>query len=167
MSAKGRLIGGSVLAMLAALGVMTIEEEGVVLESYADPVHGWNVPTACAGDTGPHIRRGMIFTMDECMQMMGVRHQKLWNTVEKCITHDVYPHEAVAILSLADNVGAKAVCSSTLVSQLNSGLPPQVWCAQFPRWVYAGGKDCRVKANNCRGLVLRRERAQMICEGRA
>jgi GH24 family phage-related lysozyme (muramidase) len=32
--------------------------EGEVLGSYADPVHGWRVPTACYGQTGPHIRMG-------------------------------------------------------------------------------------------------------------
>lgn len=163
---KGRLIGGAVAAMLAALGVLTIEEEGFKTDAYPDPVHGWNVPTACAGDTGPHIQRGMVFTREACLNMMSARHQKLWRTVEKCLRQDVYPHQAIAILSLADNAGAGAVCGSTMLSQLNAGLPPEVWCKQFSRWVYAKGKDCRIASNNCRGIVLRRERAQMMCEGR-
>lgn len=55
MTKRAAIGGAGVLAIAAGFIVV---HEGEVLGSYADPVHGWRVPTACYGQTGPHIRMG-------------------------------------------------------------------------------------------------------------
>lgn len=165
---KGRIGAGAgigVVALVAALAVFTKPQEGLELTTYADPVWGPKLPTACFGDTGPHIRMGQTFTLTECYQMLGKRHHVLVQRVGKCITAEVPAHVAVAVLSLADNAGASAVCKSSLARYINEGAAPATYCPHFGRWVYSAGKDCRIRSNNCAGLVKRRAAEQAMCLG--
>lgn len=155
----------TIAALVVLLGWFVEPFEDTVLETYADPVHGWDVPTACTGETGPHIQRGMTFTAEQCVEMTRARHAKLVTAVGRCVTAPVAAHQALAILSMADNLGTSAVCRSTMARQINAGAPATTWCEQIPRWHFAGGKDCWVRGNNCYGLVLRRERERAMCLG--
>lgn len=149
-------------AIVAAAGFLVVKE-GVVLQTYADPVLGWEVPTACAGQTGPHIQRGQVFTRDECMAMLDATTRQKARELERCVQWDITPNAAAAVLSLAYNVGTPTVCRSTLVRQINAGAPPAQYCEQFRRWVFVGGRDCRDPRNNCRGIVNRREAERAMC----
>lgn len=154
--------GGGVVALAAAL---LVANEGVVLRTYADPVWGERVPTACVGETGPHIRMGQTFTHEQCMQMLGKRVELSWSRIERCLQRPVPVNVAVSLVDLGYNVGEQAVCSSTLVRQINAGQPPAVYCEQFRRWVFVGGQDCRAPNSKCRGIVTRREHARAVCLG--
>lgn len=165
MKVSPNVLKGTLAAMLSAAAGFAVINEGIVLKTYPDPALGWKVPTACAGDTGPHIQPGMVFSMQECMNMLETRHAKTWERVSKCITHEVTPPQAVSILSLADNVGVGPVCGSTLIAQLNAGLPPAVWCQQYLRWNFVGGRDCRLKPSKCPGIPPRRARERNMCMG--
>lgn len=160
---KGPIAG--VFAGIALATGFLVVKEGVVLQTYADPVLGWEVPTACVGETGPHIRRGQMFTRTECMAMLDRTLQQKAAQLNRCITRPLPDHAAAAVLSLAYNVGTAAVCGSTLVRQINAGATPATYCAQFDRWVYAGGRDCRDPRNNCRGIVTRRREEKALCLG--
>ncbi|WP_353189086.1 lysozyme [Pseudomonas sp.] len=162
-SNKGR-IGGIAAGIALATGFLIVHE-GEVLGSYADPVHGWEVPTACYGQTGPHIRMGQVFTRAECRAMLDAELVTKAQQLDRCITRPLPDHSAAAVLSLAYNVGTSAVCGSTLVRQINAGQPPAVYCQQLDRWVYAGGKDCRDPRNNCRGIAKRRTEEKALCLG--
>lgn len=183
---KRKGLGWPTALVAALLGGFTVGEEGLVLPSYADPVWGWDVPTACAGDTGPHIKRGMTFTVEQCLEMLNARHVKTWNALAPHITGEITLGGALALTSLADNVGVSAVRSSTMVRQINQGVPESIWCRQFTEayarytpidlpigngenaivapigWVVARGRSCR-ESRNCRGIVPRREREQAMC----
>jgi lysozyme len=162
-SNKGR-IGGIAAGIVLATGFLIVHE-GEVLGSYADPVHGWEVPTACYGQTGEHIRMGQVFTRAECRAMLDAELVAKAAQLGRCISHPLPDHSAAAVLSLAYNVGTSAVCGSTLIRQINAGQPPAVYCQQFDRWVYAGGKDCRDPRNNCRGIAKRRTEEKALCLG--
>lgn len=156
---------GGVAALLIAGGFIATHE-GKRNEAYADPIHGWRVPTVCYGQTGSQVRRGPTFTDAECLAMLDDEMRKKAAELDACIRVDVPDHAAAATLSLAYNVGTGAVCRSTLVRMINQGAPPEVYCPQIGRWVYAGGKDCRNPANNCRGIATRRIEEIQLCEGR-
>lgn len=47
MSSKAKPIAA--VGVLALAGAFIASHEGLELRSYADPVHGWRVPTACYG----------------------------------------------------------------------------------------------------------------------
>ncbi len=160
---RGPLAG--IAAGIALATGFLIVHEGEVLGSYADPVHGWRVPTACYGQTGPHIRMGQVFTRADCRAMLDAELVTKAQQLDRCITRPLPDHSAAAVLSLAYNAGTSDVCGSTLVRQINAGQPPSVYCEQFSRWVYAGRKDCRNPANNCRGIVKRRADERALCLG--
>ena len=161
----GKGAGVTLAVLVAVLGWFVVPEEGIVLETYPDPVHGVALPTACIGETGPHIRMGQKFTLGECMEMLRARHERLIVAVGRCVRVPVTTHEAVAILSMSDNLGVGAICGSTMVRQINAGAPASTWCEQIPRWHFAGGRDCWVRSSNCSGLVKRRERERAMCLG--
>lgn len=159
---------GPVIATAGAIALAVgfiATHEGEVLGSYADPVHGWRVPTACYGQTGPGIRPGQLFTRDECRAMLDDSARQKALELDRCITADMQDHAAAAVLSLAYNVGTGTVCRSTLVRQINAGAPPDLYCEQFTRWVYAGGRDCRDPRSGCRGIAKRREEERALCLG--
>lgn len=176
-----------VAALLGGAGGFTAGEEDIVFQSYADPVWGWAVPTACAGDTGQDIRRDMTFTLEECLAKLDARHVKTWNALAPSIVGEITLGGALALTSLADNVGVGAVKGSTMVKLINAGADESVWCRQFTEakarytpiemplgdgkqnsvlapigWVVAGGRSCR-ESRACRGIVGRREREQAMC----
>lgn len=158
---RPRVLGGTLAAVLAAAAPCTAYFEGVIPHTYADPI---GVPTACVGETGPHIRMGQTYTVDECMSMFDKRLQLEWSRIEPCIAVDVTVPQAAAILSWEYNVGAHAACSSTLVRMLNAGAPPEVWCAQLSRWTKATKFGVSVELP---GLVKRRAAERAMCLGGA
>lgn len=220
-------IGAAALAGLLGVVVNTtvpesVHSEGIVLDVYADPVHGWDVPTVCAGDTGPEIQRGQPRrTMDECLRMLRERHEARFYRVLNCIAVErratVTPGAVAALVLIDDNTGKG--CDNSILRDLNAGVPPEQFCrriteqvatwqpvkrvveqirvqtkdggvryvAQYrvvPDWdvpaitaptgwtlirkSFKGQRvpvNCRDPLNNCRGIVLRREREQRICLG--
>jgi len=50
------------------------------------------------------------------------------------------------------------------VRQWNRGLYEE-GCAAIKAYYYAQGRDCRIRENNCYGLVARREREYALCIG--
>lgn len=82
-----------------------------------------------------------------------------------CVTAPLTQGEFDSLVSLAYNVGGAAVCRSTMVRLHNAGEHTAA-CAQFDRWTYYQGRDCRDPANRCGGLTARRARERAQCEGR-
>lgn len=83
-----------------------------------------------------------------------------------CITAPLTQGEYDALVSIAYNVGASAICRSTMAARFNAGQYAAA-CAEFSRWVYYQRRDCRIPANRCAGLVQRRAAERAQCEGAA
>lgn len=151
---KGRVIGGSVAAVLLAAVALIKPWEGRELQPYRDIV---GVLTVCYGDTrNVEFRR---YTVAECEQrLQSDLGQRLVEMI-RCTNRPLQSNEWAAVLSWSYNVGTKAACSSGLVRKINAGQPASVWCYDLRKWVYAGGK--RIK-----GLASRREAELMVCLGK-
>lgn len=159
---KGRTIGAILTISAAALaGIAT--HEGFRDKAYI-PVPG-DVPTIGYGSTRyPDGRRvTMGDTVDTATAHAMMRHdaQAIAQTLANCIGNvPLHRHEADAIVSLAYNVGAQAICKSTLVKKLKQNPPDYAgMCAEFDRWVYFQKKKLP-------GLVKRRAQERALCEGR-
>lgn len=148
-----RKVGIASAGLLLLAAPFVAQWEATRLTSYADIV---NVPTACMGETGEHIRLGQRFTEGQCYLLLGASLQRHAIELSRCITAPLSDNEAVAILSWGFNVGTDDACKSTLVKKINAGQP---FCAELDKWVYAGGK--RVQ-----GLANRRAAERALCEGR-
>lgn len=153
-TALASIVGAGAAAILI---VFVPKHEGTVLKTYPDPAHGWAVPTACVGHTGPHLKRGQTFTPPECATMLEADLIKHAAGVRACVTVPLSAGEAAAYTSFAFNVGVRAFCQSTMARLLNAGKRPEA-CAQLSRWVNAAGKPMR-------GLVIRRAEERRLCEG--
>lgn len=146
-----RVAIGSVAAILLAAPFVA-RWEGTEYTTYLDVVQ---VPTACVGETGPHITLGQRFSDQQCQLLLGASLQRHASDLGRCIKAPLADHEAVAVLSWAYNVGTANACGSTLVKKINAGQP---FCAELDKWVYAKGKRIQ-------GLANRRAAERALCEG--
>jgi lysozyme len=149
---KKQISGFGLLAILMA-APMVAKYEGVVLETYRDPV---GIPTVCAGETDKAITMRKRFTEQECLALLGASMAEHAQRVSECVTREVTANQAAALVSWSYNIGTNAACKSTLVKKLNAGASPADWCEELKKWVYAGGKVLN-------GLVARREAEYAMC----
>lgn len=169
MSAKTKLIAWLGAAAVAGAAGFITTQENTVLPAYQDPLGIW---TACTGETKfvvtpGDIRRGAVFTKEQCTERL---YESMWTHAEpviKCTAPAVLTTgQKVAFLSLSYNMGGPSFCSLTfLLGKVKAGDVPGS-CAAITRYVLAnrGTVDCRIRSNNCYGIVLRREKERAICE---
>lgn len=161
MSLRTRLIAGAATVSIAGLGFLA-GVEGTVYQAYKDPAHGWAVPTICTGHTGPDVYRGQVATPAMCQSWLSQDAQKAAQAVNKCSgTYALSQPQYDALVSFTFNVGTSAYCSSTLSRLVRAGDFAGA-TKQFDRWTFAGGKDCRIRSNNCYGLYTRRMAEQRL-----
>lgn len=144
-------------AIYAGLMVLTPAMEGTRLKAYPDTGGVW---TICTGHTGG-VRRGDVATQPECAAYL---HSDLTNSVDfaQANSGPVGLFCKIAIADMHYNAGPGALSKSTLLRLANAG--DQLGAAnQFGRWVYVSGKDCRIAANDCGGIVIRRELERQLC----
>jgi GH24 family phage-related lysozyme (muramidase) len=118
-------------------------------EAYPDPGTGGDPWTIGWGATGPDIKRGTVWTQEEC----DARLLKDLERFEKAVAAMVWDrpfkqHQFDALVSFAYNVGPANLKSSTLLKKHRAG--DYIGAAvEFLKWTHAGGKRLA-------GLVKRR-----------
>jgi lysozyme len=142
------------------------EKEGTSLVSYPDAGGVW---TICGGVTrvnGKPVVKGMKLTREQCDKIDKVEQAKALAWVDKNIHVPLTEPQKVGIASFCPwNIGPGKCLPSTFYRKLNAGDRYGA-CEAIKSWVWDGGKDCRIKANNCRGQVVRREQeSELTCWG--
>lgn len=160
-SAKAKMIAMVGLPVVCVLAVLIPMEEGVVYQTYRDPV---GIISSCMGHTGPELKMGQRFTKEQCDEQMWVDLVKHAEPAMKCSGSPFGPR-GVAAIDFAYNKGVGNFCRSTFAKKLAARDP--LACDEPLRWVYAdnGRLDCRILSNNCYGLVKRAVRTKAICSG--
>lgn len=147
--------GRTVKATVAPTGAVTIKHVSgkQYLSAYLDAV---GVATACDGIATKDIKLGQTYTEAQCTTTLERELIVHAEGVIKCIP-GVYgrTNQAVAIVSLAYNVGVSMVCKSSIARLWNAGQW-RAGCDFFPRYRFAGGRVLP-------GLVARRARERAIC----
>lgn len=156
-----RTLTGLAAAAVAIAAPLVAHYEGVIPHTYADPA---NIPTICAGHTGPDVVPGRVAQPGECEQLLQQDLGDAFIQVQRCIGVPLKPWQAAALTSFTFNVGGAALCNSTLARLANAGAPPEQWCAQLDRWTYITRAGVAVQLP---GLVKRRAAERALCEGRA
>ena len=165
MTTKLRLAASALSLSAAALVGLAVQE------GYTDraviPVPG-DVPTVGFGSTrrpdGAPVQMGDRTTPPQALAQKLRDVRQFEGELKGCVTAPLTQGEYDSLVSLAYNVGAGAVCRSTMVRLHNAGRHAEA-CAQFDRWTYFQGKDCREPANRCGGLAKRRAAERAMCEG--
>jgi lysozyme len=157
-----RAILAVVVAGGTAFGIM--QESVPILE--ANPLVAYQdiggVWTICGGVTYG-VKPGDVETVDGCRRRNADAINIGLAAVDRCVTYPMPETRRAAFGLMAYNVGGSAFCKSTAARLANAGQAAQA-CAQIDRWVYVAGKDCRLKASNCAGIVHRRAIERTLCE---
>jgi lysozyme len=157
MAPSRKLIAVVGTAAAVTLSTYVPQFEGMILRGYRDPI---GIVTACAGHTATAVL-GKPYTREECERLLNDDLAMHAAGVLQCspiLGRPENVHERAAVVSFAFNVGTAAYCKSTMARKFNAG-DMAGGCAEFPKWIYAGGKVLP-------GLVKRRATERAICEGR-
>ena len=144
-------------AIFAGLLVLTPEMEGTRFKAYPDTGGVW---TICTGHTAG-VRRGDVATPPECSAYL---QSDLGSSVDfaQARSGPVGLFCKIAIADMHYNTGPGAVGRSTLLRLAKAG-DQRGAAEQFGRWVYVGGKDCRIAVNDCGGIPIRRAIQRELC----
>lgn len=145
-----------------------IASEGWVLEGYKDPVHGAKVPTACGGVT-EGVVLGRTYTEQQCLEMQALAMVKNVSPILPCVP-DSFPLSGGAYLkTMGDtsyNIGPPTFLTSSMCRKMQAGDYRGACDAilLYDKVTINGvKKSCHDKANNCRGLIIRRNEQRAAC----
>ena len=138
-------LSAAVLALIGAgasapqiLDQFLDEKEGNHTMAYRD---GSGIWTICRGATvvdGKNVFPNMKLSKEKCDQV---------NAIER------------------DNIGPGKCFPSTFYKRLNAGDRKGA-CEAIRWWIKDGGRDCRIRSNNCYGQVIRRDQeSALTCWG--
>lgn len=150
------LVASGASAALIA-GTFIGEKEGFSLRAYQDVAGVW---TICRGLT-EGVTPGLTVTREQCDAAFASAVGKRLDAVYHLVPVAMTPARHAALTSFAYNVGLENFTTSTLRRRLNAGDPDP--CGEILRWVYVKKRDCRIAANNCGGIVTRRQEEAELC----
>lgn len=150
--------GASITAALLIAVPFICGHEGESLKSYEDVVGVW---TICNGVTAG-VKPGMTKTKAECDQVTQSTIGKFMTAVSNKLIAPVSPQTLAAHTSFAYNIGMEGYSRSSTLRLTNQGHIVE-GCNAMMIWHTAGGKDCRQLANNCHGLITRRQDEIDLC----
>jgi lysozyme len=143
-----------VLAPVALVAGLTTFE-GLSRIDYVDNLPARPVATACYGHTAT-AKVGTVRTKAQCDELLQWDLNYVYGpAVLKMVNVPITQGQYNALTDFAYNLGIEKLRTSTLLRKVNAQDPTAQ--AEFMRWVYVGGKDCRIKINNCYGIVGRRQ----------
>lgn len=150
------LIGAGATTAVALSGTALIApNEGLVLETYLDAV---GIVTACYGHTGPELKLGMKFTVDQCNIMLLADLKTHNQEMRRYVAVPLTEYQEAAFTSFVYNAGVTNFRNSTMLKLLNKGDYKGA-CNQLTSWVYAKGIKLK-------GLVTRRGIENDACQGK-
>jgi lysozyme len=134
-------------------------KEGQVLTAYQDARGNW---TICDGHT-QGVKKGDTANPAECQAYLQQDVAAANKQLDSLIHVPMTPSERAAAISFCTyNLGYGKCAQSSFIKDLNNGQRAKA-CAVIKQYIYDGGKDCRVRANDCYGQVLRREQESQLC----
>ena len=167
MASKTKLSAAVLGLVLAGASAPTIldqflnEKEGNSLTAYRD---GSGIWTICRGATlvdGKPVSQGMKLT-----QVNAKERDAALAWVDKNIHVKLTEPQKAGIASFCPyNIGPGKCFPSTFYQRINAGDRKGA-CEAIRWWIKDGGKDCRVRSNNCYGQIERRDQeSALACWG--
>lgn len=150
-------------ATMVAVGIAAPEiarHEGWVETGYFDSI---GVKTRCLGSTRGNIIIGKRYSAEECMDLFAQDLVKHGLEIAPCLPAELPPDARAAFISIGFNIGSAGFCRSSMSRLALAGDLPGA-CAAISLYRYAGGRDCAIRANNCYGIIERRNAERARCE---
>lgn len=129
-----------------------------------------DVPTFGFGSTvredGTPVKMGDTITPPKAIRLSVSHIAKDETKLRQCFGDEaqLYQHEWDAYVSLAYNVGAGAVCRSSIVTKVKEGQY-EAACKTILEFRNAAGRDCRPRNSGCYGVWIRRQAEAAKCLG--
>jgi len=109
------------------------------VEAYADPAHGWKLPTIGWGSTGPDVTRGAIWSQAQCDARLQADADRFSNGLARLSpVLAIEERRRAALVSWAYNLGLGNYSASTLRRKVNERDWPAA-AEQCMKWVRAAG----------------------------
>ncbi len=111
------------------------EFEGCVLHAYQDSVGVWTIGYG----TTLGVHAGMTITLAQAEHLLEIDVQHRAAQLAIWVKSSITDNQMCALISLAYNIGMKAIFHSKLLADINSGMPKEVCAHDFMSWTHAGG----------------------------
>lgn len=165
LSKRGKAIvgGGTVTAAALALAVGLISShEGEVRRTYVDQLGRGKPLTYCFGETSGAVK-DRNYTHEQCLEALRASAMTHAQGVARCLPPKLPDATAAAFYDFGYNAGAATFCNSSMARDARAGHLAAA-CADLPKYVFTSGKDCRIAASRCGGIVRRRNAEKELCE---
>ena len=140
------------------------EKEGVRTIAYQDGRGIWSICRGLTRIEGKPVTRGLKLSYSQCKRYDAVERDKAIAWVKRNVTVPLSEPAIAGIASFCPyNIGPAKCFPSTFYKKLNAGDRIGA-CAEIRRWIFDGGRDCRIKENNCAGQPVRRgQESELTC----
>jgi lysozyme len=153
---------GVTAAALAIMVAFTAAHEGEVRQTYVDHVGaGGAVLSYCYGETSGAVA-GKTYTHEQCLAQLQASAREHFEDVAKCLPASLPDATAAAFGDGGYNLGSPTFCKSSMSSKALAGDLPGA-CDAFLLYVKSNGKDCRLAASKCGGIITRRHDERELC----
>ncbi|WP_306588134.1 lysozyme [Hafnia paralvei] len=142
------------------------EKEGVRTIAYQDGRGIWSICRGLTRIEGKPVTQGLKLSYSQCKRYDAIERDKAIAWVKRNVTVPLSEPAIAGIASFCPyNIGPAKCFPSTFYKKLNAGDRIGA-CAEIKRWIFDGGRDCRIKANNCAGQPVRRgQESELTCWG--
>ena len=142
------------------------EKEGVRTIAYQDGRGIWSICRGLTRIEGKPVTQGLKLSYSQCKRYDALERDKAIAWVRRNVTVPLSEPAIAGIASFCPyNIGPAKCFPSTFYKKLNAGDRIGA-CAEIKRWIFDGGRDCRIKANNCAGQPVRRgQESDLTCWG--
>lgn len=111
---------------------------------------------------GKPVIPGMKLSKEKCAQVNAIERDKALAWVERNIKVPLTEPQKAGIASFCPyNIGPGKCFPSTFYKRLNAGDRKGA-CEAIRWWIKDGGRDCRIRSNNCYGQVIRRDQESAL-----
>lgn len=172
MSNKARL-SAAMLALIAAgasapalFDQFISEKEGNALVAVVDPGGIWSLCHGVTVINGKSVVKGQTATEAQCKKVDAIERNKALAWVDRNIKVPLTEPQKVGIASFCPyNIGPGKCYPSTFYKRMNAGDTKGA-CEAIRWWIKDGGRDCRIRSNNCFGQIERRDQeSALTCWG--
>jgi lysozyme len=144
--------------IIAAAAAIAMPAEGLYRKAYLDPP---GILTACWGHTGPDVKKGVTYSLEQCQVWLDKDMGAAVDAVERCQPGLPDP-VLIAFADAAFNLGPKIACDTqrSTAARMLRARDFDGACRQLPRWDKAMVGGFMVSLP---GLAKRRAKERDVC----
>lgn len=146
-----RAVAAGLVLSAGGTAFVVNNEGGARQRVYLDSV---GLPTVCVGHMDRSMVVGALYTRSDCDKLFALDSLNAVQAVRRLVRVPLYQSEFDALVDFVFQFGEGAFARSTLLAHINARRY-DLAALEFAKWRFAGGKDCKIRANGCYGVYDR------------